>query len=56
MSSIGCFASALTENQIIAAVISFVILMSLMLICHCFQPCSGSVTASLIERSILSAV
>jgi len=30
--SIGCFASALTENQIIAAVISFVIMLVLMLL------------------------
>ena len=47
--AIGVFASALTENQIIAAVISFVILMSLMLI-DAIASLIGDAFASLVSR------
>lgn len=47
--AIGVFASALTENQIIAAVISFVILMSLMLI-DAIAGLVGDAAISLVSR------
>lgn len=47
--SIGCFASALTENQIIAAVISFVIMLVLMLL-DFVSSMLGSVTATLLDK------
>ena len=47
--SIGCFASALTENQIIAAVISFVIMLVLMLL-DFVSNMLGSVAATLLDK------
>ncbi|NLO36192.1 MAG: ABC transporter permease subunit [Clostridiaceae bacterium] len=47
--SIGCFASALTENQIIAAVISFVIMLMLMLL-DFVSSMLGSVASTLIDK------
>ncbi len=47
--SIGCFASALTENQIIAAVISFVIMLVLMLL-DFVSSMLGSVAATLLDK------
>ncbi|NLV47110.1 MAG: ABC transporter permease [Clostridiaceae bacterium] len=47
--SIGCFASALTENQIIAAVISFVIMLVMMLL-NFVSSMLGSVASTLISK------
>ncbi|NLM78212.1 MAG: ABC transporter permease [Ruminococcaceae bacterium] len=47
--SIGCFASALTENQIIAAVISFVIMLVLMLL-DFVSSMLGSVASTLLSK------
>ncbi len=47
--SIGCFASALTENQIIAAVISFVIMLVLMLLGF-VSSMLGTVTSTLVNK------